>query len=535
MATIRTRLTVAYAVALAATMAVYSWALYGMRSEQSEEPLRRLMVSEADLAIRVLQQGARLGPVVVPEPDPVTPAIARPRLRTDIAQQLDLLPQYLVVLDTAGWRVYSSPDANRLALAPKDTADPEQYAEYLTALREYGRLLDAARQLTPTQRDAKHTIAGEEVRLVGRFLREQAAPIDRVVVGYPVQERDVGRELLGAIVILAPLILALSVVGASLIAGNVFAPMQRLASDLEAITDGRSLHRRLPVDERGDEVARLTVTLNAMLGRLENYFGALRRFTADASHELKTPLAVLRADVERAMHAGTTPTERLVALEEALHETTRMADLVDQLLTLARADEGRFDLHREPVPLAPLVRDVFETAVILGESAGLRVAMPICDDATVMGDRTRLRQLFLNLVTNAIKYTPRGGEVEVALRRAGDVATLSVRDTGIGIAAADLPYIFDRFWRADRVRSRSGERGGFGLGLAISQWIAQAHGGTLTAASRLTRGSVFTVTLPIAPEGSTAEYPAITAVSALVPPTRDEAPGATEPEPSRLW
>lgn len=542
MATIRTRLTVAYAFALATTMGVYSWALYEMRSEQSEEPLRRLMVSEADLAIRVLQQGARLGPVVVPEPDPITPAIPRPRLRTDIAQQLDLLPQYLVVLDTAGWRVYSSPEANRLAVMPADTTDVEQLAAYQVGLLEYGTLLDAARQLTPTLRDGRKVIAGEQVRLVARFLRPQAVPIDRVVVGYPVHATEVRQELLGAIVILAPLILALSVVGASLIAGNVFAPMQRLASDLEAITDGRSLHRRLPVDERGDEVARLTVTLNAMIGRLENYFGALRRFTADASHELKTPLAVLRADVERAMHANTTAAERLVALEEALHETTRMADLVDQLLTLARADEGRFDLHREPVALAPLVRDVFETAVILGEAAGLRVAMPACDDATVMGDRTRLRQLFLNLVTNAIKYTPRGGEVEVALRRAGDVATLAVRDSGIGIAAADLPYIFDRFWRADRVRSRSGERGGFGLGLAISQWIAQAHGGTLAASSRLTRGSVFTVTLPIAPEGSTAEYPVLRAapLPALAPsspPARDAAGEAPEQErePSRVW
>jgi len=151
--------------------------------------------------------------------------------------------------------------------------------------------------------------------------------------------------------------------------------------------------------------------------------------------------------------------------------------------------------------------------VILGEHAGLDVSMPVMEGATVMGDRTRLRQLFLNLVTNAIKYTPRGGEVEVTLRRAGDVATLSVRDTGIGIAAADLPYIFDRFWRADRVRSRGSERGGFGLGLAISQWIVQAHGGILTASSRLTRGTVFTVTLPLAP-ATTAEYAIVPAARA---------------------
>src|SRR5690606_2443871 len=135
-----------------------------------------------------------------------------------------------------------------------------------------------------------------------------------------------------------------------------------------------------------------------------------------ASHELKTPLAVLRADVERAMAVADSPGEQLVYLEEALAETTRMADLVEQLLTLARADEGRFDLHREPIALEPLVRDVYETALILGETADLDFTLSIAEPATVQGDRVRLRQLFLNLVTNAIKYTPRGGEVAVTLQ-----------------------------------------------------------------------------------------------------------------------
>src|SRR5205085_3975260 len=122
-------------------------------------------------------------------------------------------------------------------------------------------------------------------------------------------------------------------------------------------------------------------------GRLETSFGGLRRFTADASHELKTPLTVLRTSVERAMHPNTPSDERLVALEEALHETARMADLVDSLLTLARFDEGRFDLHREPVELEPLVREVYETAVILGEAAGQEVRLAVIEDATVLGDR----------------------------------------------------------------------------------------------------------------------------------------------------
>jgi signal transduction histidine kinase len=198
-----------------------------------------------------------------------------------------------------------------------------------------------------------------------------------------------------------------------------------------------------------------------------------------------------------------------------LQETARMADLVESLLTLARADEGRFDLHREPVPLEPLVRDVFETASILGESAGLTVTMEEPVKVSVLGDITRLRQLFLNLTTNAIKYTPRGGSVEISLTQRDQRVTFSVRDTGIGISSADLPHIFERFYRADRVRTRVHERGGFGLGLAIGQWIAEAHGGTITAASRLGRGTTFTVTIPVLDGNATSSPPAPQAAAPL--------------------
>lgn len=321
----------------------------------------------------------------------------------------------------------------------------------------------------------------------------------RVVAAVPLSAVSLSPwELLVAALVVLPLVLALGVWGAFLIAARATEPLERITKEVVEISDGRSLHRRLQPEESSAELSRLTTQLNEMIGRLEMSFLALRRFTADASHELKTPLAVLRVDVERAMHLPQGSTEQLVALEEALHETARMADLVESLLTLARADEGRFDLMREPVGLEPLARDVFETALILGEDAGLKVTMPNADPCVVSGDRTRLRQLFLNLITNAIKYTPRGGEVELRLQATEAEAQFSVRDTGIGIAALDLPNIFDRFYRADRVRSRQAERGGFGLGLSISQWIAQAHGGTLTVQSRLHRGSTFTVTLPLA-------------------------------------
>jgi signal transduction histidine kinase len=335
-----------------------------------------------------------------------------------------------------------------------------------------------------------------------------SSTIDRVFVAMSIDETELQlRELLGTILVIAPFLIALSVVFAHFIAGRAFRPIDRIIDQVEAISDGRSLHRRLAIGAAGDELARLSATLNAMIGRLETSFGALRRFTADASHELKTPLTVIRADVERSMSPNASSNDKAVALEEALQQVTRMADLVDSLLTLARADEGRFDLYREPVELGPLVKEVVETARLLGEEAGVTIGAPVIDDAVVQGDLTRIRQLFLNLVTNAIKYTPRNGRVDISLSNDGTTAQFTVRDTGIGIAAADLPYVFERFWRADRVRSRASERGGFGLGLAISQWIAQAHGGALTVQSKLTRGSTFTVTLPVGTESETDRMP----------------------------
>ena len=337
--------------------------------------------------------------------------------------------------------------------------------------------------------EVKSRVGGVSSVVVGRLSKVPREP--RVALGMP-------------FILVIPIVVLIAVTSAGIFARIALRPvserMDGLINEVEAISDGRSLHKRLFAEgtsEAEDQVARLTMTLNAMIARLEQSFGGLRRFTADASHELKTPLTVLRADVERAMATQSDRREQLVALEEALAETTRMADLVESLLTLARADEGRFDLHREPVDLEAFVHDIYETAVLLGEGANVNVSMAPTPSVTVQGDKARLRQLFLNLVTNAIKYTPSGGKVELSLTCVDNISSFSVRDSGIGIAAADLPHVFERFWRADQARSRVGERGGVGLGLAISQYIAQAHGGSLTVKSRLGRGSTFTVALPV--------------------------------------
>jgi signal transduction histidine kinase len=306
--------------------------------------------------------------------------------------------------------------------------------------------------------------------------------------------------------VIAPVILAASILVGYLLAGQSLKPLGLMIKELEAITDGRSLHRRLAVDRTADEVARLGDAVNRMFERLEASFAALRRFTADASHELKTPLMVLRAGVERALTSSATPPESLLALDESLLEVNRMAELVDSLLTLARADEGRLPLAVETCDLRDLVSEAAETANILAEPAGLAVTTSIPDTAVLLDvDRNRIRQMLLNLVTNAVKYTKPGGRVTLGLSDQGDRVILTVGDSGIGIAAGDLPHIFDRFWRADPARTREGDRPGVGLGLAITKWIAEAHGGTITVQSRPGRGTIFTVTLPRSATGPAIE------------------------------
>jgi signal transduction histidine kinase len=476
---IRTRLATRFAALTLAVVAVFAGTVYGARRTIAVAELEKNAQLRADIALRIVRQaGLNSFQVTTDGRTLVGP----------LKQSLDALPGYLVINDANGERIYSSPAVRTLSAYLQGG----EIIEFARADYEgFEHSLTEARTATTATR---FRLRNDDGLLVLRRDLDGREAIQGVSFRESAQS---WKEILGSALIVLPFLVLMAVSGAYVLAGNVLKPVDTIRQEVEAITDGRSLHRRVAVEGADDEMARLANTLNDMISRLETSFGGLRRFTADASHELKTPLAVLRADVERAMHARPHSNEQAVALEEALQETARMADLVDSLLTLARADEGRFDLHREPVDLEEVARDVFETALILGEDTGLQVSMTSSGPAMVNGDRTRLRQLFLNLITNAIKYTPRGGRVDLSLSVADRQAHFAVKDTGIGIAAVDLDHVFERFWRADRARSRMSAHGGQGLGLAISQWIAQAHGGQLVVQSRLHRGSTFTAILPV--------------------------------------
>jgi signal transduction histidine kinase len=481
----RAKLTVAFVAGMIAVAITLFLAVLTARNNAVYHDIAQYAAAQGDLASRVITDAAQSNQKVLANGDTALVPLLAPKL----VDRLQAVPGYIVVVDTAGRAVYRSNDVMRLK--GQDMATLQSQLEDLPKSGE--ALIFSLDSLQ------------EKLLFVSHSLPGTPGGLSRIASGaVATRASTVPREYLLDASLIVPLIIGVAGMGAFVFLGRTQRQLAEITTEVAAITDGRSLHKRLALSEETTDFADLVTTLNAMIGRLETSFGALRRFTADASHELKTPLAVLRADVERAMHENSSQTERMVALEEALQEVRRMTDLVESLLTLARADEGRFDIYREPIELQPLVQEVYETALILGEAQGVTVNLPFTTDVVVMADRTRLRQLFLNLVTNAIKYTPPGGKVELGLGRHPDNVTFAVRDTGIGISAADFPHVFERFWRADRVRSRMSERGGFGLGLAISQWIAQAHGGTLTASSRLGRGSLFTVTLPIASEAERA-------------------------------
>jgi signal transduction histidine kinase len=229
------------------------------------------------------------------------------------------------------------------------------------------------------------------------------------------------------------------------------------------------------------------------LGPIQLALRRQRDFVADAAHELRTPLAIQRTAMELGLAADAGP-EQQGTIEQALSQNVHLTRLVDHLSLLARADSGAVTLERAPVDLARLASETAGGVAILAEERGVRLCVEAPQEMRVLGDAGRLRQVLLILLDNALKHTPDGGGITVRVARAGGQARLEVRDSGPGLAPADLPYLFERFYRADKARSSDGT----GLGLAIGRWIAEAHGGHIAAANAPEGGALFTVTLPLA-------------------------------------
>ena len=336
----------------------------------------------------------------------------------------------------------------------------------------------------------QYRIARRQIELGGReYLLDSAVPtepFDQALDRF----RIIEKEFLPLLVLLASLL-------GYWLSGRALAPVNRIIESAEGI-GVRNLHRRLGVPKAKDELRRLTETVNAMLERIDLSVQRITQFTADASHDLRTPLALIRTNAELALRKTRTPEEYRDALERILQSSEETTQLIEHLLTLARADAGAAQLRYERLSLPQIVERVCQQARVLAFAKGLSFTAEWPDEeisCELFGNGPSLERLFLTVLDNAVKYTPAGGRVVVRTRMENGHAVIEIEDTGIGIAASDLPNVFDRFYRADQARSR--EIRGSGLGLAIARWIAEMHRGTIEAESDLGRGSLFRIKLPI--------------------------------------
>jgi len=330
-----------------------------------------------------------------------------------------------------------------------------------------------------------------------------------VRVGQPMEEFEEAQEGFDRLLFyLAPVLLAISIVAGLEFSKRALGPVQKMGRDAHQISVG-NLSQRLAVPPGKDELHELAVTLNEMLGRIDGEVQRIMQFTEDASHELRTPLTLIHSAAEFSLRGKRTEQELLDALGRVLRESARTTRLIGDLLTLARTGEVRF----EAVDLTALIR--FAAGQLSEDAQSKRIDVSLdlpADEVYVTADESSLGRLLLILLDNALKYTEAGGRVSVMLTRHAESACVVVADTGIGISETDLPHIWDRFWRADKVRSRSA--GGTGLGLAIARATANQHGAELSVESVPGQGSRFQLRLRIVPAPSTEQEDERTELSA---------------------
>jgi len=457
---IRVRLTLWYTLVLSVILAAIGFAIYNVFVAVIGENVDRKLNETAALVFSV-STVSRLGEVRIP-------------VAADVFRSAGL---YLQVIDPLG-RVVGMSDSLRGYDKP---INPEALDLDFTDLRP-----------------VRHDVRAGDVHL--RVLTVPIGSPEQIIgylqIGLQMDSYDESLSQLTRLLLAGWVAgVLLGGVGGAFLARQALRPIDDVTNTARAISEAGDLSRRIPVPRARDEVGRLATTFNGMLARLEALFKAQQRFTADISHELRTPLTTIRGNLDliRRMRVADD-----ASLDAAQGEIERMTRLVGDLLLLAQADAG-LPIRRAPVALDAVMVEVFEQMRAI--AGGVNVGVGAEDAIAVMGDADRLKQLMINLVGNAVRYTPAGGSITLNLKRRDGWAVFSVSDTGPGIPPEHLPHIFERFYRVEKSRSRqeagvNGASSGAGLGLSIAQWIAQSHGGRIEAQSEVGKGTVFTVYLP---------------------------------------
>jgi len=475
---IRFRLTLWYVGVLAAILGLFSGVVYVVLGRNLVAEVDRGLAERADQVVASIM--ARNDPLSVVR----TGLIDLPELDVFSAPST-----YLQVMRSDGTIAAHSPNLGNQQL-PWD-AD-------VMALNTQGRI---ARKMVYLPSGVRLRIHSVPILVDGRLA-------GAVLVGQSLNSIDGAlQHVLTLLVIGTLLALVAAGAGGLLLARLALRPIDRVAAAAASISRTQDLGQRLPAPRTEDELGRLVATFNSMLERLDQLFQAQQRLSADVSHELRTPLTTILGNVDWLRHgAADNPAERAAALDAIEGDVERMNRLVADLLLMAQADAG-MQLKMVPVELDTLLLEVFRQArtIAAGRARGqpVNVRLGHEDQAVVEGDPDRLRQLLLNLVDNALKYSPPGGTVTLSLFREQDGVRVCVQDSGPGIPPEVLPHIFERFYRGPQQE----EHKGAGLGLAIARWIAEAHGGRLTAESSPGQGSTFTLWLPCTSMGQPEPQP----------------------------
>lgn len=463
--TLRVRLTLWYGTALALILIIFSTVLYVMTARSLRDAVDQSLEETAAAAVRALEERGFLPLVDEGELMSQFPELAR-------------IDKFFQIFSPSGTITIRSPNVKQHEMPLSRQALEVAYAGHT--------LFESAKY--PKE---------PPLRLISVPIVYRGSLLYIIQVGTTMDsvEHTLNRLLL-VLLVSMPVALAVSLAGGWFMAGRALRPVDAITLAAQRIAEG-DLTQRLTAPAAADEIGRLTNTFNNMIDRLETSFRQIRQFSSDASHELRTPLTVMRGETELALRRPRETEDYKAVMESNLEEIDRMTRIVDELLFLSRADMGEVKMEHLPVPLDSLIEDVQRQASLLGQERDVQVLLSSTAPAVVSGDELRLRELFLNLVDNAIKYSRSGGTVEMALTIEQRQARLSVTDHGIGIAQEDQPQIFDRFYRTDHARAHT--KKGTGLGLAICAWIAESHHGHIEVQSKVGEGSTFTVLLPLAP------------------------------------
>jgi len=461
---LRVRLTLWYGTALALVLIIFSVVLYVITARSLRDTVDESLEDTAMTAVRSLEERGFL------------PLINEEELLSQFPE-LTRIDKFFQIFSPSGTITIRSPNIKQHEVPLSRTA------------------LDA-------------TFAGQKIFESAKYPKEPPLRLISVPIVYRgnllyivqvgTSMESVGETLqrfLVLLVVAIPIALAVSLAGGWFLAGRALRPVDKITLAAQRIAAG-DLSQRLSMPAAHDEIGRLAATFNNMIGRLDTSFRQIRQFTSDASHELRTPLTVMKGETDLVLRRPRLLDDYKSVLESNLEEIDRMTRIVDELLFLSRADMGEVRVESLPVAMESLVEDIHRQAKLLAQDRNIEVLLGTIMPVVVQGDDLRLRELLLNLVENAMKYSYSGGKVEIALLNDGREARLSVTDYGIGIAPADHKKIFQRFFRTDVARGHT--KKGTGLGLAICSWIAELHKGRVEVKSALGQGSTFTVVLPLA-------------------------------------